>query len=126
MELDGIIGCIHTTLTSARERHQQLQVQHTQLAQRCSNSLAALDAILSVSNLIPAAPVATSGAAGIPSGVPFMTDSYSWCTEHHDNIVAACSRQETTATLAWWVSLRIISVRSDSDGLQNRFTSPTL
>lgn len=59
-ELEGNISRLQSSLATAQERHQHLQGQCTQLTQRCSNSIAALDAILSVSNLIPAAPVPTN------------------------------------------------------------------
>ena len=58
MELEGSIAFTQSALSSAQERHQQLKSQHTQVVQQCSNSMAALNAIRSVSNLIPAAPAA--------------------------------------------------------------------
>lgn len=70
-ELQCSVSTIQSAVTSARERQENLQDQKVLLQQRCSNSSAALDAIRSVSNLIPSTPAVPSHAtAGCPETAP--------------------------------------------------------
>ena len=57
-ELERCISHTQASVTRAHERQQQLQSQSTHLKRRVSTSTAALEAILSLSSLLPdAAPV---------------------------------------------------------------------
>jgi hypothetical protein len=53
IELESSIHRTKQFLANAQERQQQLQSCNTQLSQRCSNAVAAVGAIQSISSLLP-------------------------------------------------------------------------
>ena len=55
-ELKSGISHAQACIAKAHERQHQLQSQRTQLKQRLSKSIASLDAILSISSLLPGTP----------------------------------------------------------------------
>jgi hypothetical protein len=69
-ELEGSIAHTQADIDKARERQLQLQGQHAELTQCCSNSLAALNAILSVSKLLPSESHISNAGAVDPQHAP--------------------------------------------------------
>ena len=61
-ELEAGLAQTQCSIIAARQRHQQLQSQRSQLKQRCSNSCAALDAMKSITSMVPSVPAAAPSA----------------------------------------------------------------
>ena len=62
-ELEAGLAQTQCSIVAAREWHQQLQSQRSQLTQRCSNSSGVLDSMKSLASLIPSVPATAPAPA---------------------------------------------------------------